>query len=338
MGYEGGTAVTRPEIPVDPWADQRVEMPAREFDGVDAFVASHAAAGQAPPPPALGAYLDAALPQPEFAEALPALVADLSGFLTATVPEPVRANEATRSVIDEYPRSRKWRGPATLRWLVEGMATGRADGMSLSFDGPRGEPDRYWFLDVYCRPGRTDRPLSIHLVASPNLWPADRVDTVSEELLRLIEGWAGPLRLLTAAVTFDRVEPAATPYELWTGRTPQNTELETDRKVRGYYWANLLTAGHLEAYGDGLAEAAREAGMAVVPVRGSSIAPACWVRDPAHLSAFADDRLAAMKRLLGPVLPPYPYVLYHGWPLRILKDPGTAFRRIPAGAPGPRFI
>ena len=61
------------------------------------------------------------------------------------------------------------------------------------------------------------------------------------------------------------------------------------------------------------------------------------LRSPGPITAFADDRLAAMKEALTPVLIPRRYLMYSGYPLRILPDPGTAFRRVPPGSPYPRL-
>jgi hypothetical protein len=62
------------------------------------------------------------------------------------------------------------------------------------------------------------------------------------------------------------------------------------------------------------------------------------LRAPGPVTAFDDDRLAAMRQVLRPVLPPKPYTCYQGYPLRIVPDPGTAFRRVTPGSPFPRLL
>jgi hypothetical protein len=65
---------------------------------------------------------------------------------------------------------------------------------------------------------------------------------------------------------------------------------------------------------------------------------AAVLRGSGPVGEFDDRGLAATKTVLGPVPIDHPYICYQGYPLRILPDPGTAFRRVPPGSPMPRWI
>jgi hypothetical protein len=158
-----------------------------------------------------------------------------------------------------------------------------------------------------------------------------RTPETSEALLDLIAKQPG---LRTAAVTWDRTGVHSSAWELWYNVMPHEMVRHTRDHVRGYYWATLLTAGHLARLG-GEAELRRRAESAgfVVVALGDGL----LVRDPGPITAFDDDRLAAAKELLRPVLLDRPYVCYQGYPLRIRPDPGTAYRRVLPGAPFPRL-
>jgi hypothetical protein len=60
-------------------------------------------------------------------------------------------------------------------------------------------------------------------------------------------------------------------------------------------------------------------------------------RAPGSVSEFTDEKLAVMKALLEPVMIGQKYWFYMGWPLRIIQDPGTAFRRAIDGTEPPEY-
>jgi hypothetical protein len=62
------------------------------------------------------------------------------------------------------------------------------------------------------------------------------------------------------------------------------------------------------------------------------------VRASVPITAFDDNLLAAAKHVLGPALIHQQYALYLGYPLRIIPDPGTAFRKVPPGSPFPQLL
>lgn len=149
------------------------------------------------------------------------------------------------------------------------------------------------------------------------------------------------------------------PYELVFGIT-EGYQV-ADEYARGYYWANLLTARHLDKLGGLAAFTARCAERGVIAsvidrppaahddadtvddgadsanAATTDADAAVLVRDPGPLTAFSDERLAVMRDLLDPALEHPPYRWYAGWPLRVFMEPGTAFRPVPPDIIEPWF-
>jgi hypothetical protein len=96
--------------------------------------------------------------------------------------------------------------------------------------------------------------------------PPAHTDAVApRDLVELMTRWAvGPLDLLAGAVTYDRLPPHPSPYERWYGLNHRKTAARAREYLRGYYWANLLTAGQLARLGG---RAALEAGAADHEIR-----------------------------------------------------------------------
>jgi hypothetical protein len=106
---------------------------------------------------------------------------------------------------------------------------------------------------------------------------------------------AGPLDLLAGAVTYDRLLPHPSPYQRWYGLNHRKTAARACEYLRGYYWANLLTAGQLARLGS---RAALEAGAAdheiwIDPVPDTPAGRETVLFRSAHpIRAFDDRRLA----------------------------------------------
>jgi hypothetical protein len=301
---------------LDPLYDLREEMPQIEFDAVDYFVHE---AGRAPaPPPNLALYLDSGLSQPELAEVFPQLLDDVA----ATAPG-VRPVAAGWSLTREPTTGTDTWTAGTLERVTGALRTGRVEMLQVSFADPG---DRRLTLALDAVPGDPEAGQGLSASAE-KLWTPE----TSGALVDLIAKQPG---LRTAAVTWDRTGVHSSAWELWYNVMPHEMVRHTRDHVRGYYWATLLTAGHLARLG-GEAELRRRAESAgfVVVALGDGL----LVRDPGPITAFDDDRLAAAKELLRPVLLDRPYVCYQGYPLRIRPDPGTAYRRVPPGAPFPRL-
>ncbi|MGC5022971.1 hypothetical protein [Micromonospora sp. DT47] len=197
-------------------------------------------------------------------------------------------------------------------------------------------------LDAWTYPRPADAPdaaVTMSLYGA-NMWPADASDQAADEVLALLRSWVQPLRLLTAAVTHDRGGSNVSPCEKWYATGRHVTTTLTGERVRGYYWANLLTAGHLARLGGPaqLRAHAAEHGLIVEAADPQGDDDTVILRAPGPVTAFDDDLLAVARHVLTPALMHLQYAMYLGYPLRIIPDPGTAFRKVPPGSPFPRLL
>ena len=305
------------ERAMDPLYDQRAEMPQAEFDAVDYFV--HEAGRSPAPAPNLAVYLASGLTQPELAGRIGGLLERVA----ATAPG-VRPATAGWALEREAPAGTgTWAGD-TLGRIEAALRTGRVEMMQIGLaDG-----ERWLTLAVDAVPGDPAAGLALSAAGhEDDPWPPGTADA----LLALI---AAEPDLRTAAITWDRSGIGRTPWELWYGANVGDVLAATRDHVRGYYWANLLGRSHLARLGgeQALRDRAGAAGFMLEPAVSGVV-----LRDPGPITEFGDDRLAAMKELLRPVLIDRPYLCYQGYPLRIIPDPGTAFRRVPPGSPFPRL-
>jgi hypothetical protein len=306
----------------DPLYDQRAEMPSHEFDGVDHFVSDPR---RSPPPrPAVLAYFDSRLSLPEFAGRLDEVLAGMAAALADTTALPVTLRQSAWSVMGS---GEQFDGSAAGRAaFAEALRSAKPDVFSLHFG--TAEDEQRWHLEGWRDPFRADAALSLSLSPVGELWAPDETDAAAERVAALLAAWQAPLRLNTGGVTYDRTGPHLSPWDAWYTVDHRTTASLTGQRVRGYYWWNLLTAGHLARLGE-----LAEPGLELIPL-GEQVAA---LRFAGPITAFDDDRLAAMKRALTPVLIPSRYIMYSGYPLRIIPDPGTAFRRVPPGSPYPRL-
>ncbi|MFE0462028.1 hypothetical protein ACFW1A_22545 [Kitasatospora sp. NPDC058965] len=122
------------------------------------------------------------------------------------------------------------------------------------------------------------------------------------------------------------------PTEHYSAVSTDVGELQAAMHPRGYYWANLLTTSHLSSLGGlpRVRERAAQAGIEIRAVPGLEESEGLLLLGADRVSGFTDERLIAVKDLLDPVLLSKPYRWYAGPPLRVVKEPGTAFREIPA--------
>lgn len=326
---------------VDPLYDQRTELPVHEFDAVH-FYCNEPRRSPAPPP-GVAAYFDSGLSRAELADRIDRIVVDMTEAVGRFTPLPMRLRFVQWQLVGPG-FSRLDGSPQSLAELVAALrTTPPVHSTHLSFLAEDDPPQEYssWGLGCYFPWPRTapDTSTTMWLVGSPDLWPdADSADRAAQQILNLLVSWCGPLALRTAGVTYDRSGPERSPWERWYGLTSNDTAPVTRNRVRGYYWANLLTAGHLDRFGgpDRLRKLAAEHGFLAEPV--PSVPDATVVRAPGTITGLDDEQLAAMKDLLRPVLIPRRYLLYQGYPLRIVPDPGTAFRRVSADGPFPRLL
>lgn len=315
--------------------DGRQVMLGSEFDAVDYFVNEP---GRPPAPPEkVGIYLVSGLTQPGLADQLDLILRGMQAVLDETVPVPMRPTEIGHAVVGRATGGGAWRGEKTRQFFLEVLRAGQVEGMDISFWARRDPQDRFWHLAVEALPDQPETTILLSLVPSDTLWPPEQSDAVAQRLTQLVESWLGPLDLCSGAVTLDRVHAVTSPWEQWYAmRVNEMAPIGRDY-LRGYYWWNLLTAGQLARLGgpEALRKAAADSGFDVTAPLAS---PALVVRDPRPVTAFDDDALARMKKLLTPALYPQPFVGFEGYPLRIVKDPGTAFRRVPASEPRPLLM
>jgi len=307
-----------------------------EFDAVDYFVNEP---GRPPPPPEkLGVYLSSGLTQAGLADRLDTLLVGLQAVLDETVPVPMRPAEIGHAVLGRATGGGAWHGDKTRQWVAATLRAGRMESLSITYWARRDPADRFWHLELGALPEDPEAAVLVSVTPSDNLWPTGDTDAVAGRLVRLVESWAAPLALRSAAVTLDRVAVGTSPWEQWYGMRVNEMAPAAHDHLRGYYWWNLLSAGQVAKLGgpDALRRAAAGSGFAVDEPPG---APATLVvRDPRPVTAFDDAALARMKELLAPALYPQPYELYEGYPLRIVKDPGTAFRRVSPGRGRPLLM
>ncbi len=216
----------------------------------------------------------------------------------------------------------------TLSWQIPDLAspgaTGEFVGITLSASAAGAYP-----VD----PDSAAWEWALH--AGPDAFPGRLLDRAADGWLRamgLIARWP---EVTWGAVLYDvDYINAPTPFERYFSSPVEPSA--TTGLVRGYYWANLLTEGHLAAYADAqdLAETCAAAGIVYTPVQDRDAA----VVSCAHpVSRFDDEQLKLMRDVLSPVLPKARYVWYEGPALRVIKEQDTAFRRIPPEIKMPWF-
>ncbi|MBC3841491.1 hypothetical protein GXW82_17965 [Streptacidiphilus sp. 4-A2] len=313
----------------DPWYDQREEIRAVEFDAVDYFV--HQPGRPPAPRPRLGVYLDSGLSQPGLAEALPGLLDDL-----AAPAADHRAADAARTGRVRAARAGPG-GPTVGRDDAAEAGRGAGHGGGHRAHRLGGQRGRRGVLPSVAGRAAAAAGRRRRAVADPQSRP---VAGRGHRRGRRAAAGAGDRLGRTAGAAHRRahLRPGGSPplpWDAWYNADHRTTAPLTRDHVRGYFWANLLTEGQLARLGGraALRERAAEHGL-LVAESGAAVV----LRGPGPVTAFDDRQLAAAKAVLGPVLIDKPYLIYEGYPLRIVPDPGTAFRRTPADRPRPRLL
>lgn len=164
--------------------------------------------------------------------------------------------------------------------------------------------------------------------AVPQLF--EDLSVAGEFLLRLLRSWTVVGDGVRGGITHDHIDAAKTPYEVWYQISPREALGRERELLRGYFWANLLSADHIGALGGitTLTERATAAGLLLEPIPGVPLSEKAVLRLPGPMHEVAEEGLAGAKEVLAPVLFHRPYRSYTGMPLRIVKDPGTAYRKI----------
>ncbi|WP_031520757.1 hypothetical protein [Streptomyces sp. NRRL F-5123] len=204
---------------------------------------------------------------------------------------------------------------------------------SMRRDAEETEPSAVLILQPVF--GRPTWELGLH--TGPAQQTEDRhqdIDALWEELLDS----AGRLPLTVwGAVSYDVPVPHGTPYETYFAIPDGATQARTH--PRGYFPRNFLTATHLDALGGAAQVAARcaELGLRYQPVPRGDLPPGAVVGGEEPTLHTSDATLAAVRDLLNPILIHQSYTWYAGPPLRVFKEPGTAFRRVPPDIVTPWF-
>lgn len=316
----------------------------READGVDWYVRRQTLLGHVEPPRNLTLSLTL--------RAHPAMASELVWELGALVEartrefgielprrtltvwvwdrEPFAADWTAQSQLEAAERVRDDKAAALILEWTDVAVPGEAAALRASL-GMNRDYEREGLWGVSLAFGR-----ELHAATAPNL------DAFAEILADALALAGARSQTRYGAVVYDFISGETLnrlPYELMYGITEGYQE--ADESARGYYWANLLTTRHVDKLGglDAFAARCADHGVAATVLdRSGAIGDAAvLVRDPAPLTAFTDERLAAMRDLLDPALPHPDYLWYAGWPVRVFKQPGTAFRPIPPDIIEPWF-
>jgi hypothetical protein len=178
-----------------------------------------------------------------------------------------------------------------------------------------------------------------HVLMPSRLAAGGGLDAVAEDWVRLLADLEPIVTPVWAAITYDSWNDALTPFEAFYKRSRPRAGQDADRHPRGYCWANLLTAEHIARLG-GTARVvgvAGELGLSVEVLADAPGAEKVLVRDPGAITAFDDSRLEAVRDLFSPILPDCRYTWYGGPAVRVIREPGTAFRTIPPEIANPLF-
>ena len=227
--------------------------------------------------------------------------------------------------------------PARFDRIAVRVAEPDGRGMDLSWKATTEDPDRpaswFWSFGLGLALHSENRYAAApcwewSVYESPGLFRGEALNAASRAwgtLLELIGTWP---EVSWGAVLYDcNAYSEKTPFEKYYF-APVEVHA-TEHLVRGYYWANLLTEGHVAQFAGGLPAirtACANAGVECEPVPGRE---AVVVKSARPVGEFDDEQLATMREVLTPVLPEAVYRYYAGPPLRVIKEPGTAFKRIP---------
>jgi hypothetical protein len=306
-----------------------------EADGVAWFLAQRAARGRQVGPRSPGLFWTAHTPQTAIAEALPAVVGAIAAAM-ARLGDPVAVEEVSAALGTAEPEILPY-DPAGLTRLAGLFAERRPGRLSLRLHAPRGGggPDRA--VDLGIAVSFYDHAVwngDLH----PSLGPAGWCDEHSPVIDEIAGSWSRALAEICAVtkavwgcVGVDHWAGMQPPYDTYFPIGYNDGELLADRHPRGYYWSNVLSAEHIRALGglNGLTERCKALELNIDVLSAPSDRMLVLVRSPVPVSQFTDERLAAVRDLLDPILIHRPYRWYAGPPLRVFKQPGTAFRPIP---------
>jgi hypothetical protein len=161
----------------------------------------------------------------------------------------------------------------------------------------------------------------------------DELGDLWEEALRVV---APDPSVLWGALYYD-VIGIGTPYERYFGISRGVHRAE--KHPRGYYGLNFLTAAHMAGLGglERVVERCGELSLWCEVTERDGTDAGLLVGGQEAVSQVSDETLLAVRELLEPVLIREPYRWYGGPPLRVFKEPGTAYKPIPGDIIEPVF-
>ncbi|HEV2636343.1 MAG TPA: hypothetical protein VGX23_14420 [Actinocrinis sp.] len=323
----------------------------REGDGVRWWIERQALLGKAVPPPSLVAAWSTLSTPTGAVESAEAVIARIEADPAAARWRPGRSR--VNGYWNGEHGAGRWDQASQVRILGR-VREPDGDGLDLSWHlpDPGRPPEYYWASTLRLSghaPGRAagDRAAGAAvdasgaghwrwtLEAAAGRFRGPDLDLAADLFTAVLHTVAERRETSWGAVLHDHVaRNRPLPCEQYLGF--EINEPEAGRVARGYYWANLLTEGHLAGLG-GSADVRRRcgrAGLAAEPVAGRD---ALIVRSARPLSQLDDDTLRTLRDVLRPVLATRPYTYYQGPPIRVLKEPGAASRRIPPEIQNPWF-
>jgi hypothetical protein len=146
--------------------------------------------------------------------------------------------------------------------------------------------------------------------ASQHLWvvaPESVLPVASPSVQRRwVEVACAAASLTTAAtgwITRDCPGFHQSPYESGTGASVKDSVQQAREKLRGYYWGNFLSAGHIAALG-GKARIEREAPCVAVVDQSTPAHELLFLQLTEQVDHYGDDDLRRLRDYLRPLLQP----------------------------------
>ena len=243
--------------------------------------------------------------------------------------------------LTEHPSTYYWDEPDRFERGLSDLRTPDADTMTWSWSitqEPKRTPNADPGVSVYTRLTVEDEQLwEWQVVAGLDVAAPPSTDDLAQCWRGTLRGAAERFEVVWGAVYYDAWDIAGPPYERYF--LIQDGVRSAAEHPRGYYWCNLLNPRHLELLDglDAVSAACAQAGLHTEVVRRAGTLAGLLVTDREPATRTSDATLAAVQSILAPTLIVQPYWWYAGPQLRVFKEPGTAYRPIPADIVTPWF-
>ena len=157
----------------------------------------------------------------------------------------------------------------------------------------------------------------LQLTAHRHLYGDDFNASVQRGWVDLLQDSATSLGAPYGYLTVD-FTGTESPYEQSIGRWWGAGIPECDEWARGYYWGNVLSAGHIERLG-GLDRVLADFTGAATEVLATDD-PLLYLQLSDDLDHFSDDDLRRLKDFMTPILPSGPGRHWKGYPWRLVEN------------------